>query len=397
MVASRDEGPGDGSTPSTPATLSTPTFRLAAFYLLYFTALGALVPYWGPYLKHLGFSPVEIGELVAVFMATRIAAPLLAGWLSDRYGRRMVLVRLTTLGSCVAFAGVLGGQSYAWLALVSGLFSFCRAATLPPYEATVLNHLGRQAERYGRLRVWGSVGFILGVVALGWLLERYGEPLLPPVVLGIFVAVALLSMTIPGHPGRPTTGESPRLMQVLLRPDVLGLFAVSVLMVASHGPYYTFITIHLENNGYSKSQIGPLWGLGVLAEVGMFLVTGRLLQRFSARALMVASLALTAARWVLIALFVNNLAVLLFAQTLHAFSFGLFHAVNIHVIHRRFTGPLQARGQALYAAISHGLGGALGSLAAGYAWAGIGADNTYLAAAALPALGVLIAAMTLRD
>lgn len=364
---------------------------------MYFAALGALVPYWAPYLKHLGFSPAEIGELVAVFMATRIAAPLVAGWLSDRTGRRMVLVRLATVGSCVAFAGLFLGRSYAWLALVSGLFSFFRAATLPPYETVTLNHLGRQAERYGRLRLWGSLGFILGVVALGALLERFGLPLLLPAVFVLFVIIAGLSLTIPGHPGRPTTGEPTRLTQVLKQPAVLGLFVVSVLMVASHGPYYTFITIHLEANGYPKSQIGPLWGLGVVAEIGIFLVTSRLLSRFSARALMVASLALTALRWVLISLFVQHLGVLLFAQTLHAFSFGLFHAVNIHVIHRRFTGPLQARGQALYASISHGLGGALGSLASGYAWTALGPDQTYLAAAALPALGVVVAASTMRE
>jgi len=388
MITPSDAGSAEGS---------PPIYRLAGFYLLYFTALGALVPYWAPYLKHLGYSPVEIGELVAVFMATRIAAPLVAGWLSDRTGRRMVLVRIATVASCVAFAGVFLGRSYAWLALVSGLFSFFRSATLPPYEAVTLNHLGSQAERYGRLRLWGSLGFIIGVVTLGALLERFGNPVLLPAVLVLFVAIAALSFTIPGHRGHPSVGEPPRLMTILRRPDVLGLFAVSVLMVASHGPYYTFITIHLEASGYPKSQIGPLWGLGVLAEIGMFLVTGRLLHRFSARALMTASLALTALRWTLIALFVDHLAVLLFAQTLHAFSFGLFHAVNIHIIHRRFTGPLQARGQALYASVSHGLGGALGSLASGYAWSSMGADNTYLAAAALPAFGVIIAAFTLRE
>ncbi len=388
MAATRDADPDNGS---------IPILRLGAFYLMYFAALGALVPYWAPYLKHVGFSPVEIGELMAVFMATRVAAPLVAGWLSDRTGRRMVLVRIATVATCVVFAGVFLGRSYAWLALVSGLFSFFRSATLPPYEAVTLNHLGRHAERYGNLRLWGSLGFILGVVALGWLLEQHGLPLLLPAVLVLFIVIAALSLTIPGHPGQPHQGKPLRLLQVLRRPDVLGLFAVSVLMVASHGPYYTFITIHLEANGYSKSQIGPLWGLGVLAEIGVFLVTSRLLSRFSVRLLMVASLALTALRWALIALFVQHLSVLLFAQLLHAFSFGLFHAVNIHVIHRRFTGPLQARGQALYASVSHGLGGALGSLASGYAWISLGPDNTFLAAAALPALGVFVAALTMRE
>ncbi len=376
---------------------AVPVRRIAGFYLLYFAALGALVPYWAPYLAHLGFSPARIGQLVAVFMGTRIAAPLVAGWLSDRTGRRMALVRLATVGSCVAFAGVLVGSGFLLLALVSGLFSFFRSSTLPPFEAVTLNHLGRHAERYGRLRLWGSLGFILGVVALGGLLDSQGIELLPWAVLALFVAIAFMSMTIPGHPGRTWKKEQPRLGSVLRRPEVLALFVVSVLMVASHGPYYTFFSIHLEAHGYSKSQIGPLWGLGVVAEVGVFLTTSRLLYRFSPRALMVTSLGMTSLRWALIGLLVDNPAVLLAAQTLHAFSFGLFHAVNIHVIHRRFTGPLQARGQALYASLSHGLGGALGSLASGYAWSALGPDNTFLAAALLPALGVAVATIWMRD
>ncbi|MFH2009341.1 MAG: MFS transporter [bacterium] len=380
----------------TTAPSGTPTLRLCAFYLLYFGALGALVPYWAPYLKHLGFRPAEIGQLVAIFMATRIVAPLLAGWLSDRTGHRMRLVRLASILTCVCFAGVFFGTSYLWIALVSAAFSFCRSATLPPYEAVTLNHLGRRTERYGRIRLWGSIGFILGVVVLGALLEARGEPFLLPVCFGLFCVIAIVSLTIPDHPGRPVSGEAPRFFAILAQRDVVALFVVSILMVASHGPYYTFITIHLENQGYPKSQIGPIWALGVLAEIGIFLGTSRLLERFPARGLMLLSLGLTALRWLLIALYVNHLPILLGAQLLHAASFGLFHAVNIHLIHQKFTGPHQARGQALYASLSHGLGGALGSLASGYAWTALGHDNTYLAAALLPAVGFVVAALWLR-
>jgi PPP family 3-phenylpropionic acid transporter len=125
-------------------------------------------------------------------------------------------------------------------------------------------------------------------------------------------------------------------------------------------------------------------------------MTSYLLRRFSARWLLLASLALTAARWLLTGLFVEQLGLLLLAQTLHAFSFGVFHAVNIHMIHRLFTGRHQSLGQALYASVAFGGGTAVGSLGAGYAWESLGSHETFLLAALLPAAAFGITALWFR-
>ena len=356
-------------------------WRLSGFYLFYFASLGALIPYWGLYLKSLGFGSVEIGELVAIIMATKIVAPNVWGWIADHTGRRMAIVRAGCLFAALAFAGVFFGQSYWWLVLVMSVFSFFWNAALPQFEATTLNHLGDQTHRYSSIRPWGSIGFILAVAGLGALFEQAGTALLPRVLLGLLAAIWLSSLLVPeSAAGHQALNEEP-LRKVLKQPAVVSLLLVCFLLQASHGPYYTFYSLYMVEHGYSETVIGQLWALGVVAEIAVFLKMHHWLPRFGARKLMLTAAALTALRWFLIALFVEQIWIMAFAQTLHAASFGVYHAVSIHLIHHLFTGRHQGRGQALYSSLSFGAGGAAGSLVAGYLWEGIGAQWTYILAA----------------
>jgi len=361
-------------------------WRLSGFYLFYFASLGALIPYWGLYLKSLGFGAVQIGELVAIIMATKIVAPNIWGWIADHTGRRMVIVRVGCLFAALAFAGVFFGQSYWWLVLVMSVFSFFWNAALPQFEATTLNHLGEETHRYSSVRLWGSIGFILAVAGLGALFEQAGTALLPTVLLVLLAAIWLSSLLVPeSAAGHQALNEEP-LRTVLKQPAVVSLLLVCFLLQASHGPYYTFYSLYMVDHGYSETAIGQLWALGVVAEIAVFLKMHHWLPRFGARKLMLTAAALTALRWLLIALFVEQVWIMAFAQTLHAASFGVYHAVSIHLIHHLFTGRHQGRGQALYSSLSFGAGGAAGSLLAGYLWDGIGAQWTYILAAATAVL-----------
>ncbi len=366
-------------------------WRLSGFYFFYFASLGALVPYWGLYLQSRGFGGAQIGELVAILMATKLVAPNIWGWIADHSGRRMAVIRTASLLSVLAFAAVFWSGGYGSLALVIAGFSFFWNASLPQFEAVTLSHLGADSHRYSSIRLWGSIGFILAVVALGPVLDRFGAGLLPGVLIVLFAAIWLSSLSVPEAPGGVHPEEHEPLRQVLRRPAVLTLLSVCFLMQASHGPYYTFYTLYMEEAGYSRGQIGWLWALGVVAEIGVFLVMHRWLPHFGARALLLASLAFTSLRWCLIAAFPDLLPVVLLAQTLHAASFGIYHAVAIHLIHRMFVGRNQGRGQALYSSLSFGAGGAVGSLAAGYVWAGIGHSAAYYAAALLSFGALLLA------
>ncbi|HHJ14749.1 MAG TPA: MFS transporter [Gammaproteobacteria bacterium] len=356
-------------------------WRLSGFYFFYFASLGALIPYWGLYLKAQGFDAVQIGELVAIILATKIIAPNVWGWIADHSGQRMRIVRGASLAGALAFAGVFVSHDYAWLALVMAVFSFFWNASLPQFEATTLNHLGRNTHRYSSIRLWGSIGFIVAVVGLGRLFDRVGTGNLPWILTLLFGAIWLASLRVPeqaaGH--RPLDHEP--ILRVLRRPAVSSLLAVCFLIQASHGPYYTFYSLYMTGHGYSETSVGQLWALGVLAEIGVFLRMHRWLPHFGAPRLLLAAALLTALRWVLLAGMVDEPAWMLVTQLLHAASFGVYHAVAIHLVHRLFTGRHQGRGQALYSSLSFGAGGAVGSLLAGYAWEAVGAQVMYAGAA----------------
>jgi len=366
-------------------------WRLSGFYLFYFASLGALIPYWSLYLKSLDFNATEIGQLVAILMATKIVAPNIWGWIADRTGRRMSIVRVASLLGAIAFTGVFAGSGYWWLATVIAVFSFFWNASLPQLEATTMNHLGTDTWRYSGIRLWGSVGFIVTVAGLGPLLGRYGTGLLPGVLLALFVCIWISSLSVPESAAGHLELDQEPLRKVLGRPIVVALLGVCFLMQASHGPYYTFFTLYLEEFGYSRSLIGQLWAIGVIAEIGIFLLMPRLLPRFGARRLLLAAIGLTALRWLLIAGFASHVLVIAVAQTLHAASFGLYHAVAIYLIHALFTGSHQGRGQGLYSSISFGAGGAVGSLVSGYLWTDINPEAMFQVAALTSLCALLVA------
>ena len=370
---------------------AVPYWRLSGFYFFYFASIGALIPYWSLYLKSLGFDARAIGTLMALIMATKIISPNIWGWVADHTGYRMRIVRIGCLLGAVAFAGVFLVEDYWWLAVVMMVFSFFWNATLPQFEATTLNHLGRDSHRYSGIRLWGSIGFIVAVAALGPVLDTLGVGILPIVLILLFGGIWLASLVVPESASAHLPLDHEPLRKVLMRPEVVALLVVCFLLQASHGPYYTFYTIYMEEQGYSRSLIGQLWALGVIAEVGVFLVMYRLVPRFGLRRLLLASLLLTALRWVLIGEFPDEMAVVLLAQGLHAASFGIYHAVAIQLIHRYFTGRHQGKGQALYSSLSFGAGGAAGSFLAGLAWASLGPQTTYLLAALAALLAFVIA------
>ena len=374
-----------------------PYWRLSGFYLFYFASLGALVPYWGLYLESLGYGPRAIGELTAIFTATKVVAPNVWGWIADHRGRRMAIVRLASALSAIAFAGVFVGTGYWWLALVLTVFSFFWNAALPQIEATTFSHLGDGAHRYTHIRVWGSVGFILAVSGLGWMLDRHGAGMVPPVVLSLMVGIWASTLIVPERVAGYVRLTHEPMSRVLRRPAVIGLLAASFLAQMSHGPYYAFYSIYLEDNGYSRSAIGELWALGVIAEVLLYLVMHRVLTRFGLRRLFLLAFAVTALRWVLIGLFVRHPLVLIAAQTLHAASFGVYHAVAIQFVHQFFVGRHQGRGQALYSSMSFGAGGAAGALASGYAWDTVGPTATYLGGAVTAVVGLVIVWRWVRE
>jgi len=370
-----------------------PYWRLSGFYFFYFAFVGAMAPYWGLYLRSLEFNAFQIGVLMSPLHVMRMFAPNIWGHNADRTGKRVAIVQIAALVSLVSFIGVFLGTGFWWMLAVMSFISFFWSASLPLVEATTLSHLKDRAERYGNIRLWGSVGFIIVVVGLGWLLDHTEVRALLWVVLGLLVGIVLLARFIPEAEIVTLETVHTPLREVIRRPEVVTLLAAAVLMAVAHGPYYTFFTIYLVDAGYSKSLAGWLWALGVICEVGVFLIMPRVFRHLSAETVVLVTLATAALRFLLIGWWVDNMPGLLFAQFRHAFTFAAYHAAAISLIHRYFTGRNQARGQALYNSLAFGLGGTIGTLYAGAVWQHFGGAHTFTVAAAVAGLAAVVFAL----
>ena len=369
--------------------------RLSASYFFYFASLGVFVPYWAPYLASLGYGSQAIGQLIAISMGTKIFAPYVWGWIADHTGHRTALIRIASGLSALAFAGIWWGQGFMWLAAIMAVYSFFWNAVLPQFETATMNYVKDDHGLYSHIRLWGSVGFIVTAVALGWWQEYYGVSAIAIFMLFMLIGVALVSLWVKDH-SPEHSDSSVSILPILKKPYVIAFFIACFLIQLSHGSYYTFFSIYLEQAGYSKSTVGLLWGLGVVAEVLVFAFMRSFMQRFGIYGMLVISMALTSLRWVLIAYCIESVPILMFAQLLHAASFGIFHAASIVIVHQVFKGRLQGRGQALYSSMSFGAGGAVGALLSGYLWEAYGGEFTYLASAAIAGLGVLVVVLGMR-
>jgi MFS transporter, PPP family, 3-phenylpropionic acid transporter len=375
--------------------VSQPT-RLAAFYFAYFCYLGAYAPYFSLYLAGSGFSAGEIATMLALPQFVRIFAPMAWGWLSDATGSRRGVVALSCAMTTVAVATLFFVSGFLQTALTVAFIGMCSAAVLSIVDALTFSVLGARTDRYGPIRLWGSVGFIIAVLATGALLDAVPVARLLWVLTGLSLGTFLVACALPAHKVEHAAPAKGSLRAILSRPEVLAFFAACTCMTIAHGALYVFYSIYLVEHGYSKTVVGMMWMLGVLAEIIVFIAMPALMRRYSIRAILLASFLAAGIRFVGIGWGVDVLAVLVVAQVLHAATFGSFHAASIAAVHRVFEGPLQVRGQALYMSVCYGLGGMAGTLLAGATWERLGAPVTFGVSALFGLLGAAFVAWRVR-
>jgi len=369
---------------------SSPYWRLSAWYFFYFAFIGAFGPYFTLYLQSLGQSAFAIGVLMSLMQVMRLLAPNLWGWLADHLGHKVAIVRLSAALSLAGFLTFFFTRDFAGLFLGMAVMAFFWSASLPLVEALTLAQLEGRPDRYGRIRLWGSVGFIVAVTGAGMLLDATGLPTLLWIctaILGGILGIALLLGET--RPAAPAAAHAP-LGPELRRPAVVAFLAACFFMSAAHGPFYFFYSIHLVGAGYGKTLVGALWSLGVVAEILVFIYMPRLQQAFSLRAILLFSVAVAVARFLLIGWAVDSLALLVVAQLMHGATFGAFHAGSVAVLNRWFAPQHQARVQAVYGSISFGAGGMLGGLLAGQTWDSLGPELSFSLGAAFAAAGWLL-------
>lgn len=301
-------------------------------------------------------------------MVTKIIVPNIWSWFSDRSGQAIKVMRFGALGACVFFTGVFFRSDYFGLAIFIVMYSVFWNAVLPQFESVTLFYLRDQIQNYSKIRVWGSVGFITTVLGLGIILEILSIEALTVFTLVFLIGIFLFTCTLPPLSDQTHEQHANRFFSELMRPHIIAFYVVMFFLQLSYGVYYTFYSIYMENYGYSKPLIGLLWAFGVICEIIIFIYVPRLFRQFSLYTLLSFSLIVTVVRWVLIGEFPEYLTVMIFSQALHAFSFGLTHAIAIHYIKITFSDAAQSQGQAFYSAASFGGGAAVGAYGSGLTW-----------------------------
>ncbi|RZU48035.1 PPP family 3-phenylpropionic acid transporter [Fluviicoccus keumensis] len=368
---------------------TVPYWRLSAFYLSYLGLLGGFIPYWNLYLaRELHFSPALIGQLMALTLLPRLLAPGFWGRLADRSGRALAVVRLGTFMLAGLWLALTFTTDYVLLALLMLACTFFQNAVMAPFEAVTLAHLGPHRAYYGRIRLWGSLGFMAMVAGLGGLFDRLPLHWLPLILAGMALAVWLVSLSVPEAPVTRTRAAAQPVWPLLRRPEVAAFLGAGCLLQMANAPYYAFYSLFLESRHYPHLAIGALWALGMAAEVLAFTQLHRLLGRFGARPVLLAAMLLAAGRWWGIGLGADHAAALVAMQLLQAASFAAVHAASMQLVAQHFGEAHRGRGQALYG-LAWGVGTSLGAGAAGLAWNTLGGTAVFSLAAGVALTGWL--------
>jgi PPP family 3-phenylpropionic acid transporter len=387
-----------------------PYWRLSGFYGLYFALIGCIMPFWGLYLQQQDFDVADIGILLALFSSVRIFAPNIWAIFSHFVEPIISPIQLLRLGGVmmiVCFAAIYWATEFWHYALIMLAYGFFWSAILPQYETLTLNHIKNDLDSYSSIRLWGSIGFITLVSLLGWAFDFISLNYLPGIMLVLMLAIALNSFTLvaPQQPlnelvpdGKISNEQNESVSSSGFIPStgyfnwgLISFLVINILVQITHGPYYVFFSIYLQELDYSHWMIGLLWSLGVFSEIIIFWKIALFIQRWTLRELVYLCLLLTAVRWLLTAYFAEIGIVLILSQCLHAFSFGLMHVVSVKYIAIFYPGKQQLHGQALYSGLGFGLGGALGAYFSGLAWAAYGAGWVFVAAATIALITAVIA------
>ena len=376
----------------TRAPAAIPYGRLAGFYFAYYAALGAFTPYWSLYLESLGLQATAISVLMSLWYATRIVAPSTWTLLAARSPRPIRWLRAGSLLTLASFAAFLVPHGFAGLFLAMTAFCFFYNAVMPQFESITLSHLGARSERYGLIRVWGSIGFIVVVVTYGWLIDRHGIAALPWLMLPLFALLALLAFAnrYAQLPEEPARAGDDGFRARLRKPQVRAFFVAAFLTQVSFGPFYTFFSIYLQDNGYTPTAQGLLWAVGVLVEIAVFFGSVAIFRRWNAGKVLLLALLAAALRWWATGLWPQQLAVMLLAQASHALNFGAFFAASMQLLARFFPGRMNGHGQGVFYGLSSGVGGVAGALLAGQLWR-FGGNVAFIASGFIALLAAAIA------
>ncbi|HEJ7864235.1 TPA: 3-phenylpropionate MFS transporter [Serratia marcescens] len=362
---------------------------LALSYFTYFFSYGIFLPFWGVWLKGEGIAPETIGMLLGAGLVARFLGSLLIAPRVKDPSHLVSVLRLLALLTLAFAVGFCFGNGWGWLMLVIAGFNLFFSPLVPLTDALAATWQKQIRMDYGRVRLWGSLAFVIGSALTGQLVAVWGHNAilysLIFSVLAMLLGMLLKPSVMPQGEARARSGTERSLWALLKEGPVWRFLLCVTLLQGAHAGYYSFGSIYWQEAGYSASTIGYLWSLGVVAEVIIFASSNVLFRRWNARNLLLLSACCGVLRWSLMA-YSTELGWLLLIQILHCGTFTVCHLAAMRFIAAR-QGQEVIQLQAVYSALAMGGGIAVMTVIAGFLfehWQG--GVFWVMAAVAVPAL-----------
>lgn len=365
---------------------------LAIDYFTYFFAYGIFLPFWSIWLQGEGIDAQMIGLLLGIGLSARFIGALLITPAVKDPAKLISALRILALLTLIFAVGFSFGSHWAWLFFVMIGFNLFFAPMVPLSDSLAGTWQKQFTFDYGRLRVWGSIAFIISSSLIGYLSGVWGHKTIMIAliisILALLLATLLKPAIMPAGIKKSTHGPKISFKQLIADSSVWRFLVCVTLFQGAHAAYYGFASLYWKEAGYSDSVIGNLWSLGVVAEVIVFTMSHRLFRRWSARNLLLLSAIIGVIRWSLMGAF-TALPVLIVVQILHAGTFTVCHLAAMRFISARKEDeiiPLQA----VYSALAMGGGLAIVTVIVGFMYERVPDQHSlvfyFMALLALPAI-----------
>ncbi|WP_072393080.1 MFS transporter [Hyphomicrobium sp. CS1BSMeth3] len=373
--------------------------RISLFYWAIFLIIGLQTPFLPLWLDARGLSVTEISIAGALPLFIRIVATPMVAYVADRSGdhRRMVI---TLAWSGLACTVLLSQSHHLWpIILLSTLMMLTTSSIMPLTETLAMRAVRAHGLDYGRMRLWGSISFIVATLIGGAAIERWTGSVVIWLIIGAVALTALAAHALPRPDGAATGSARPRISradvaELVTSPLFLLFLAAAGLVQAAHAVFYVYGVLHWRGLGLSATWTGALWAIAVIAEIALFARSGAVLKILSPLSLIALGAIAAIVRWIAMA-FDPPLAALVVLQVLHALTFGATHIGTVHFIAQNIPPERAGTAQALQASVTAGIAMGGATLLAGQLYGPFGA-KAYLAMAVLGALGLAAAFMAQR-
>ncbi|MFC1876791.1 MFS transporter [Thermodesulfobacteriota bacterium] len=363
-------------------------------YFIYFAILGVFLPYFNLYCHHLGFSGIQIGALSSMRSILLVIFAILWSGIADRYQIRKSIFVACSCAGTIVWTFYFSHDKFLMILIITGIYSIFNAPIISFLEAMTIEVLGKEKSSYGIIRVWGSIAFIVMVLFMGYLIDAISIRI---ILMAVFIGSILqtgFSLGVP-HVRRARADDFRLNPKLFFRKRVVVFLLCAFLMLMSHGAYYGFFSIHLENLGYDSAFIGMAWALASIAEIVVMVRSRWIFSRLSYENVLIFSFVVATIRWFLSGVAMSPYWILLL-QITHCVTYGLFHMASILYMDSLSPDDTKTFGQAMNNATTYGLGLMAGFFASGFLYEHTSAVTMFFVSGLLSMVAGLIFALYTR-